>query len=113
MTYALLTMMNLKIITTIFLYNFLSYPEDMKILVRILVLSIEFHDTKFTTELFDKKDAFPFYINSMPYLDSNILSKIFYASTSPEILCITRATTVLINMVTYVDLLLTLMKKQK
>ena len=38
--------------------------------------------------MFDEKDVFPFYINDMPYLDSNILSKIFNASVSLEILYI-------------------------
>ena len=35
---------------------------------------MEVYVRKFTTELFDKKDAFYFYINGMPYVDSNINS---------------------------------------
>ena len=30
-----------------------------------LDFSIELHDSKFTTELFDKRSVFPFYINRM------------------------------------------------
>ena len=36
-----------------------------------LDLSIKFHDRKFTTKLFDKRDVFPFYINCMMVLNSN------------------------------------------
>ena len=61
--------------------------------------TIEVQDKNFTTELFDKRDALPFYINRMPYLDSNIPSKIFYASIGSEVLRITRTTMGLINMV--------------
>ena len=43
-----------------------------------LDLSIEVQDRVLNTELFDKRDAFPFYINCMPNLDSNMPSKIFY-----------------------------------
>ena len=45
-----------------------------------LDLSTEVHDSKFITEPFDKRDVFPFHIIFMPYLDTNIPSKIFYAS---------------------------------
>ena len=45
-----------------------------------LDLSIEIHNRKLTTNLFVNRDAFPFYINSMPYLDSNMPSKTFYDS---------------------------------
>ena len=48
----------------------------------------------------------------MPYLDSNILSKIFYALVGSEILRIAGTTTDLINMVARVNLLLIRMKKQ-
>ena len=54
-----------------------------------------------------KKDPFPFYINNMHYLDSNIPSKIFYASVGLEILRIARTTTDLINMVICVNPFLT------
>ena len=42
----------------------------------------------------------------MPYLDSNIPSKIVYVSVDSEILRIARVTTDLINLVTLVNLLL-------
>ena len=48
----------------------------------------------------------------MPYLDSNIPSKIIYVSVDSEILRITRITTDLINFVTHVNLLLIWMKKR-
>ena len=48
----------------------------------------------------------------MPYLDSNIPSKIFYALVGSEILRIAGTTTDLINMVARVNLLLIRMKKQ-
>ena len=48
--------------------------------VSFLNISIEVLYRKFTTELFDKRDAFHFNINCIPYLNSNIPSEIFYAS---------------------------------
>lgn len=48
----------------------------------------------------------------MPYLDSNMLSKIFYASVGSEILRISRTTADLIRMVTCANLLLIRMKEQ-
>ena len=68
-----------------------------------LDLSIEFHDRKVTTELLNKRDAFSFYINCKPYFDSNILSKIFYASIGSEILHIAKTATDLINMIKRVN----------
>ena len=77
-----------------------------------LDLSIEAHDRKFSTKLFNKRDAFPFYINRMPYLDNNIPSKTFYTSISSEIVRMARTTSELINMVTHANILLICMKKQ-
>ena len=78
-----------------------------------LYLSMEVHHRKFPTGLFDKRDAYPLYINCMSYLDSNIPSKIFNASIGSDILHIARtATTDLINMVKRVNILLIEMKKQ-
>ena len=45
-----------------------------------LNLPIEAHSRKFSIELLDKRDVFPIYINHISYLDSNISSKLFYAS---------------------------------
>ena len=50
--------------------------------VSFLNVSIEVLNRKFTTELLDKRDAFHFYINYMPYLDNKMQSEIFYASIS-------------------------------
>ena len=47
-----------------------------------LDLLTEFHGKKLAAKLFDIRDVFPFYINLMLYLGSNVLSKIFYASIS-------------------------------
>ena len=54
--------------------------------VSFVELSTEVCDKQYTTELFDKRDLFPFYINRMPYLDKNIPAKIFYASVGPKFL---------------------------
>ena len=80
--------------------------------VSFLDLSIELHDKKFTADLFDKRDAFPIYINRIPWLDNNIPSQMFYASIDFEILHITRTTTYLINTVKRVGISLIQMKKQ-
>ena len=64
------------------------YPGEMELnkenedpcKASFLNISIEVLYRKFTTELFDKRDAFHFYINCIPYLNSNIPSEIFYAS---------------------------------
>ena len=44
-------------------------------------------------KLYDKRDAFPFNIVRMPYLSSNMPSRIFYASLGGELLRISRCTT--------------------
>ena len=46
----------------------------------------------FSLKLYDKRDAFPFSIVRLPYLSSNIPSRIFYASVSGELLRIARCT---------------------
>ena len=53
----------------------LKNEDDDPCKATFLNLLVQIHDKKFTTELFNEKDAFPFYINHMPYLDSNIKSK--------------------------------------
>ena len=57
-----------------------------------------------TTEL---RDVFPFDINHMPYLDSNI----FIGLVVSKLLCIAKTKTDLINIVARVNLLLIRMKK--
>ena len=76
-----------------------------------LDLSIEVHDGKFTTNVFHRRNLIPFCINLMPYLDSNIPSKTFYALVRSETLHVARSATDLTNMVTRVNLLLIWMKK--
>ena len=60
----------------------------------------EIHDRKVTTKLFDKRDAVRFYINYMSYLDSSILSKMFYVSVDSDSFGIVSTITDLIKMVT-------------
>ena len=43
-------------------------------------------------KLFDKRDAFPFFIVRMPYISSNIPSFIFYGTFKSEVLRIARST---------------------
>ena len=50
-------------------------------------------DKQFILKLYNKCDAFPFTIVRMPYLCSNIPSKIFYATIGSEILRIASCTT--------------------
>ena len=57
-----------------------------------LDLDITVKDGIFIYKLFDKRDAFPFYIVRMPHLSSNILKNIFYGSIFSEILRIARCT---------------------
>ena len=40
----------------------------------------------FVYKLFDKRDAFPFFVVRMPYIDSNILKSIFYSTLASEFL---------------------------
>ena len=57
-------------------------------------LDLKIHITankQFSTSLFDKRDAFPFSIVRMPFLCSNIPTKMFYSSLGAEILRIARA----------------------
>ena len=80
--------------------------------VSFLDLPIEPHNIKFTTELFDKRNVFPFYINRMPYLDSNTPSEIHYAAIGSENLGIARTAAERINMVIRVNLLSIRMKNR-
>ena len=57
-----------------------------------LDLKIEIREEKFVISLYDKRDNFPFSIVRMPYLDSNIPSKIFYSAFGGEILRFARNT---------------------
>ena len=55
-------------------------------------LQIDVDENIFDFKLFDKRDAFSFSVVRMPYLQSNMPSKMFYSTISAEILRICRAT---------------------
>ena len=57
-----------------------------------LDLLITIKNNKFCIQLFDKRDEFPFCIVRMPYLSSNIPSKMFYSAFGAEILRAARTT---------------------
>ena len=97
------------------------YPEELALKkenlnpykASFLDVSIQVQSNKtFSIKLFDKRDAFPFYINRMPYIDSNIPSKIFYACIGSEILRIARTTSEKNDMIHCVNQLIIRMKKQ-
>ena len=90
MTYTVLIIRHLKIITMIFVLMSWNWIGEMEIVVNPFWNWAEVHDKKLTRKLFDKKNAFSFYINRMPYLDINIPSKTFYALVGSEILRIFR-----------------------
>ena len=69
------------------------YPTELELKVEhsgnhatFLDLDITLNDGVFTYKLFDKRDAFPFFIVRMPHLDSNIPSFIFYGTFLSETL---------------------------
>ena len=65
-----------------------------------LSLDISIQDGIFVYKLFDKRDAFPFFIVRMPHLDSNIPESTFYSAMVGEFLRIAR------NSLFYKDFLL-------
>ena len=56
-----------------------------------LDLDIKIINNKFEYSLFDKRNAFPFYIIRFPYASSNIPIRMFYSTIQAEILRICRA----------------------
>lgn len=58
-----------------------------------LDLDIKFLNKKFSFNVYDKRDSFPFFIATMAYLRSNILSKLFSALDDAEIIRIPRIAT--------------------
>ena len=70
----------------------LGKENDGTLSASFLDLFITVVGNKFNTKLFDKRDSFPFQISRMPFLCSNIPSKVFYSSLGAEILRIGRAT---------------------
>ena len=95
-------------------------------LLRYIQLKVEHHTTHatfldlditvendiFCYKLYDKRDAFPFFIVRMPHRDSNIPSKIFYSSIYSEILRISRCTFFLEDMTPRIAELFMRMKNQ-
>ena len=57
-----------------------------------LELDVSIIDGTFVYKLYDKRDAFPFFIVRMPDLSGNLPEKIFYSAVGSEMLRIARAT---------------------
>ena len=75
-------------------------------------LNIKIENNKFSLSLYDKRDTFPFSIVRMPYLSSNIPSKMFYATLGAEVLRIGRTSTVLNSFVSSSQRIIKRMQKQ-
>ena len=75
-----------------------------------LDLNIRIVGYKFHFNLYDKPDTFPASIVRIPYLSSNMPSKIFYASIAAEVLHIGRSCT---NSKTFGDISYTLIKRME
>ena len=81
------------------------YPEELElkkenvsnIETNFLELNIKISDKMFQTKLYDKRDAFGFYICRLPFKCSNLPNKMFYSSICAEVLRICRATENLID----------------
>ena len=75
------------------------YPEELELKLEhsglhasFLNLDITILEGEFVYKLFDKRDAFPFSIVRMPFIDSNIPQSIFYSALVGEFLRIARST---------------------
>ena len=75
------------------------YPPELELKIEhegthatFLDLDITISNGIFVYKLFDKRDAFPFFIVRMPYLSSNIPSYIFYGAFKSEVLRIAKNT---------------------
>ena len=75
------------------------YPPELQVKCEhegvhatFLELDISVKDNIFVYKLFDKRDAFPFFIVRMPDLSGNIPDHVFYGSVMSEFLRIARAT---------------------
>lgn len=114
MNYVLSSIMNLKIISMIFIFiwRVLSSRRRMMILVkpRSWTFLIDAHDRKLTLSCLIKRRVCPLNINCMHYWDSYI--PIFCALIGYEILHVARAMRSLIRMVGLADLLSMWMEKQ-
>ena len=75
------------------------YPEELELKLEhsglhasFLNLDITIREGEFVYKLFDKRDAFPFSIVRMPFIDSNIPQSIFYSTLVGEFLRVARST---------------------
>ena len=75
-----------------------TYPPELQLKIEhsgthvtFLNLDVTAKDGVFIYKLFDKRDAFPFFIVCMPYVDSNIPKTIFYSALAGEFLRIARS----------------------
>ena len=96
------------------------YPDELQLnkenvdytSTNFLDLHINIVDGIFTTRLFDKRDHFGFYINRLPFKDSNIPCKMFYSSIAAECLRVCRATSTSDHAATSIKGVIACMKKQ-
>ena len=95
------------------------YPQELELKLEnhgdhatFLDLDIRIADGLFVYRLFDKRDAFPFFIVRMPHLSSNIPSSIFYSSIYSELLRIARCTLYFTDFISKATQLLNRMSKQ-
>lgn len=77
-----------------------------------LDLDIRVEEQVFIFNQYDKRDAFPFSIVRLPFVCSNMPSKIFYSSISAEILRISRTSSAATDFISRSRLLLDRMAKQ-
>ena len=77
-----------------------------------LDLDIRVEDRVFIFNQYDKRDAFPFSIVRLPFVCSNMPSKIFYSSISAEILRIGRTSSAATDFISRSRLVLDRMAKQ-
>lgn len=108
MTNALLTMMYLTIISTVFILMSWNPVKKMRILVEPHFWIFQWKSMIGNLQLtcLIKEIFFPFYINPMSYLDSNILSRKCFASFCSAILRIEKTTINPLDMVTRFNFLL-------
>ena len=96
------------------------YPEELELKkenvsnveTSFLELKINISDNMFQTRLYDKRDAFGFYICRLPFRSSNLPRKMFYSSICAEVLRICRATSNLTDTIHSVRSLIIRMYKQ-
>ena len=95
------------------------YPKELDLKVEhhgdhasFLDLDICIENGIFRYKLYDKRDAFPFFIVRMPHADSNIPSCIFYGAIFSEILRIARSTLLFEDLVPRITELFSRMRNQ-